>query len=203
MVPVMSLRVSGLHLKGGVCMQGIRRARGNASDNEKILDVNATMQGTMIFKDPVNLRINGEFEGKLDTKGVLTIGSNAQVKADIDGEDVTIAGRVSGNITATKRINIIPPAQITGDISAPVIGISEGAVLNGRCTMNSSLGYAPSSGKSRSMALDEVARYLEVDVSLIEEWASQKKIPAVKENNAWKFHKQEIDNWLAKEKVGR
>ncbi|MDD5504953.1 MAG: polymer-forming cytoskeletal protein [Candidatus Omnitrophica bacterium] len=184
-------------------MQGIRRTRGNTADNEKILDVNATMQGTMIFKDPVNLRINGEFEGKLDTKGTLTIGANAQVKAEIDGEDITIAGRVSGNITATKRISIIPPAQITGDISAPVIGISEGAILNGRCSMSSSLGYTASSAKSRAMALDEVARYLEVDISLIEEWASQKKIPAVKENNAWKFHKQDIDNWLAKEKVGR
>ena len=40
---------------------------------EKILDVDASMQGTISFKDPVNLRINGSFEGKLDTRGSLTI----------------------------------------------------------------------------------------------------------------------------------
>ena len=47
-------------------MASLRRNK-NQEPEEKILDVNATMQGTMIFKDPVNLRINGEFEGKLDT----------------------------------------------------------------------------------------------------------------------------------------
>jgi excisionase family DNA binding protein len=187
-----------------VCMQGIRRTKNSSAvETEKILDVNATMQGTMIFKDPVNLRINGEFEGKLDTKGTLTIGSNAQVKADISGEDITIAGKVTGNITATIRVNIIPPAQIIGDISTPALGISEGALLNGKCNMSAVSDYTATSGKSRAMALDEVARYLEVDVSLVEEWASQKKIPATRENNAWKFHKQDIDSWLAKEKVGR
>jgi len=184
-------------------MQGIRRTKNTIEDTEKILDVNATMQGTMVFKDPVNLRINGEFEGKLETKGTLTIGANAQVKADIDGEDVTIAGKVTGNITATVRLNIIPPAYIIGDVSAPVLGVSEGAILNGRCSMATIPDHTTTSGKSRAMALDEVARYLEVDVSLVEEWASQKKIPAIKENNAWRFHKQDIDSWLAKEKVGR
>ena len=39
---------------------------------DKILDVDARMQGTVVFKDPVNLRINGSFEGKLDTRGNLT-----------------------------------------------------------------------------------------------------------------------------------
>ena len=33
---------------------------------EKILDVDASMQGTLSFNDPVNLRINGKFEGKLN-----------------------------------------------------------------------------------------------------------------------------------------
>jgi excisionase family DNA binding protein len=184
-------------------MQGIRRSKNTVVDTEKILDVNATMQGTMVFKDPVNLRINGEFEGKLDTKGTLTIGSNARVKADINGEDITIAGKVNGNIIATIRLNIIPPAQVTGDVVAPSLGVSEGAVLNGRCSMSSIQDNTTTSGKPRAMALDEVARYLEVDVSLVEEWASQKRIPAIKENNAWRFHKQDIDSWLAKEKVGR
>ena len=184
-------------------MQGIRRAKNSVADTEKVLDINATMQGTMIFKDPVNLRINGEFDGKLDTKGTLTIGANAQVRADIDGEDITIAGKVTGNITATVKLNIIPPAQIIGDVSTPVLGVSEGAVLNGRCNMTAISDHTTVSGKSRAMALDEVARYLEVDVSLVEEWASQKRIPAIRENNSWKFHKQDIDSWLAKEKVGR
>ena len=49
------------------------RRRGDASD-EKVLEVDASMTGTLTFKDPVNLRINGRFDGTLDTKGSLTIG---------------------------------------------------------------------------------------------------------------------------------
>ena len=56
------------------------RRRGREETMEKVLDVDATMQGTLTFRDPVNLRINGSFEGNLDTKGNLTIGENATVR---------------------------------------------------------------------------------------------------------------------------
>jgi len=179
--------------------------RGNKHEEvEKVLDVNASMQGTMVFKDSVNLRINGEFEGKLDTKGTLTIGENAHVKADINGEDVTVAGKVIGNIVATKRLTLVAPANVSGDIVAPALVIREGAIINGACNMSAPQATSTTSAtKTKAMALDEVARYLEVDTSLVEEWASEKKIPASRENNAWKFNKQDIDSWIAKEKVGR
>ena len=183
-------------------MAGIRRNK-REPETEKVLDVNASMQGTMVFKDPVNLHINGDFEGKLDTKGTLAIGQTAQVKADIDGEDISIAGRVTGNITASKRVSLIAPARVEGDIATPVLAIAEGAVLNGKCKMSASANTTSTSAKSKTMALNEVARYLEIDTQMLEEWASQKKIPAIKDNNSWKFYKEDVDNWVAKEKVGR
>ncbi len=184
-------------------MASLRRFKKDNQPVEKVLDINATMQGTMIFKDPVNLRINGEFEGKLDTRGNLTIGENAQVVADINGENITIAGKVTGNIMATGRLNLIAPAKIIGDIVSSVLTVSDGAILNGNCKMSSLSEEIMPSGKPKAMALDEVARYLEVDTSLVKEWAAQKKIPATKENNTWKFYKQEIDSWIAKEKVSK
>lgn len=180
----------------------IKRMR-RREPEEKLLDVDASMQGTMIFKDPVNLRINGKFEGKLDTRGNLTIGQNAEVKADINGENITIAGKVTGNIAATNRLDIIAPAQVNGDIKTPILSVSEGAILNGRCQMSATSGWTTTSARNKAMTLDEVARYLEVEPSLVEEWAIQKKIPAVKEADAWKFYKEDVDNWVTKEKVGR
>ncbi len=50
-------------------------------EQKKILDVDASMQGSLTFRDPVNLRINGKFEGSLDTKGELTVGENAHIQA--------------------------------------------------------------------------------------------------------------------------
>ena len=102
---------------------------------EKILDVDASMQGTLAFKDPVNLRINGNFEGKLDTKGTLTIGQNAAVRADINGEDVIISGRVTGNIIADKQLKVLSAAHIVGDITTPVLAVEPGAVIHGKCQM--------------------------------------------------------------------
>lgn len=167
---------------------------------EKILDVNASIQGTMIFKDPVNLRINGKFEGNLTTRGNLTIGENAVVKADIEGDDITVAGTVNGNIKAKIRLKIIAPAKITGDIQTPLLSVSEGAILQSRCQMEES----PNSNvitSSGMLNLEEVAEYLEVKPSVVNEWASQGKIPARKENATWKFEKAVIDEWVLREKV--
>ena len=62
----------------------------------KSTDINATMQGSLVFSEPVNLRINGRFEGTLNTKGNLMVGENAVVNADIIGEDMILGSRVNG-----------------------------------------------------------------------------------------------------------
>ena len=53
---------------------------------EKVLDMNATMQGSLRFDDPVNLRISGKFEGTLDTKGNLMVGEKADINYKFFGE---------------------------------------------------------------------------------------------------------------------
>ncbi len=102
---------------------------------EKILEVTASMTGTLTFKDPVNLHIKGSFEGFLDTKGTLVVGEDAIIKANIVGETVVIAGRVTGDVTASKSLEIIPPALVLGNITTPIIGIKSGAILEGRLRM--------------------------------------------------------------------
>ena len=165
--------------------------------DEKILDVDARMQGTIIFKDPVNLRINGSFEGKLDTRGHLMIGENANVKADIQGDNVIIAGKVNGNLRATTSITLIAPAVVQGDIATPVLSVSEGAVIEGRCSMLN----LSSHDADEILNLRDVAQYLEVEARVVEEWANQKKIPAQLENGEWKFNRMAVDQWVQDEKI--
>lgn len=159
---------------------------------EKILDVDAAMQGTLSFKDPVNLRINGRFEGILETKGNLTVGSTAQVYADITGDNIIIGGRIKGRITARERLTLLPSAVVEGDIYPAKLNIAEGAILEGRCTM-----------LNEFLNTDELARYLEVDLDSIMEWVSAGKVPALKDGNNWKFERKAIDSWVASGKVGR
>ena len=165
--------------------------------HEKILDVDASMQGTIAFRDPVNLRINGSFEGKLDTKGSLTIGENARVKANIIGDRIIIAGKVTGDVSATQSLSLIAPALVKGNIWTPVISITEGAVLEGQLSMTN----LTDKESSQILSLKEVAQYLEVEMGTIDEWAAKRKIPAFQEDNAWKFRKAEIDQWIQEERL--
>jgi excisionase family DNA binding protein len=167
---------------------------------EKILDVDASMQGSMSFKDPVNLQINGRFEGTLDTKGMLTIGEKAFVNANITGDEITIAGRVTGEVTAKKSLKLISPARVDGNIKAPLLEIGKGAVLNGHCQMVSS-GRTSLQSAAELMEVEEVARYLEVDASVVRDWAASGKLPAIREGEKLHFDKAKIDDWIASERI--
>jgi excisionase family DNA binding protein len=167
---------------------------------EKILDVDASMQGTMSFKDPVNLQINGRFEGTLDTKGTLMIGEKAFVSANIVGDEITIAGRVTGEVVAKRSLKLISPARVDGNIRTPLLEISKGAVLNGNCQMVVS-GRVSSQAGSGLMEIDEVARYLEVDSSVVRDWAVSGKLPAIREGDKLHFDKAKIDEWITSERI--
>ncbi len=177
------------------------RRRGHEDERkEKVLDVDATMQGTLSFRDPVNLRINGNFEGSLDTKGNLTIGENAVIKAGIKGENIVVAGRVYGDIIATQELKLRPPAHVTGNIATPRLSIIEGAILEGKCHMTGKGKGLENSGKNM-LGADEVAKYLEIDTSMVLEWVNSGKLPGIKEKDTWKFDRAKVDEWVANGKV--
>ncbi|MDD4900035.1 MAG: polymer-forming cytoskeletal protein [Candidatus Omnitrophica bacterium] len=159
---------------------------------EKILDVDAAMHGNLSFKDPVNLRINGKFEGNLDTKGNLTIASTANVVADVVGDNIIIGGRVRGRITAKERLTLLPSAIVEGELFPAKLNIAEGALFEGRCSMLADF-----------LNADELARYLEVDLNSIMEWAASGKVPGEKEGERWKFDRKTIDSWIASGKVNK
>jgi excisionase family DNA binding protein len=159
---------------------------------EKIMDVDAAMQGTMSFKEPLNLRINGKFEGTLNTRGNLTIGSTATVNADIVGDNIVIGGKVRGRITAKDRLTLLPSAIVDGDIFPAKLNVAEGAILEGRCTMLHDF-----------LNSEELARYLDVDLNSIMEWATSGKVPGAKDGNDWRFERKAIDSWIASGKVGK
>ena len=47
------------------------------------------------------------------------------------------------------------------------------------------------------LTIKEVAKYLKVNDRTIYRLAASKKIPAFKVGNAWRFHKNEIDQWIS------
>lgn len=100
----------------------------------KIIDIETGMQGTIKFNGPINLRINGSFDGELETKGTLIIGENANVKACIRGENINIQGKVKGDIICN-RLELSRTARLVGNVETSGLVISEGAILKGKCQM--------------------------------------------------------------------
>lgn len=157
---------------------------------EKIFDVDASMQGSLKFKEPVNLRINGKFEGTLELKGILTVGKSAQLNAQINGDHIIIAGKVKGRIVAREGLSFLSTAIVEGDIYPRKLSVAEGAIFDGKCFMLGDF-----------LNTEDLARYLEVDLSSVLEWANSGKIPAQKDGNSWKFERKAIDSWVASGKV--
>jgi excisionase family DNA binding protein len=157
---------------------------------EKVIEINAQMDGSLTFGDPVNLKINGRFAGKLETRGTLTIGGSAIVDANINGDNIVIAGKVKGNVVAKKMLVLMPTAVLGGDIYTPKLNIVEGAIFQGRCQM-----------MDDSLSIDDVAQYLEIEKATIIDLATSGKIPANKDGDQWRFERSKIDQWAASGKV--
>ena len=172
-----------------------RQKKDEGSAGERWLEVDASMTGTLAFKDPVNLQINGRFEGTLDTKGNLSIGEKATVKATIRGEAITIGGTVQGTISATSHVELLASARVTGKVISPRVMMKDGAVLHGTLEMTGASETSP------WLNVEELARYLEVDGATVTQWAQSGRLPSQRDGSSWRFERAKVEEWLAQEKI--
>src|SRR4051812_22471300 len=83
-----------------------------------------------------DLTIEGHVEGKIELRqNVLTIGPNGKIKAQVFAKSVIILGEVTGNVTATEKVDLRDNGSVDGDIAAPRVGIAEGAHFRGSIDM--------------------------------------------------------------------
>lgn len=101
------------------------------------------------FSSEGDVAIEGEVHGTLSATGLLTIGSEAKIKADVHAGDALIAGVVEGNVTINKQLTIKSTARITGDITCEVVSVESGALLMGKISAGkrTSEVHAPASTK--------------------------------------------------------
>lgn len=77
------------------------------------------------------LYIDGEVEGRLESRNAVTVGPNGRVQADIKARAVTILGTVAGNVEVAERIAIREHGSLIGDIKTAGISIEDGAYFKG------------------------------------------------------------------------
>ena len=103
-------------------------------DINGFLDRTTSLTGELRFAD--TMRIDGRVTGRIISDNVLIVGETAEIDAEIDVAAISIMGRVSGTLRATKRVEVHPGGKLLGDITTPLLRIEEGAIFQGRCDMN-------------------------------------------------------------------
>ena len=83
-----------------------------------------------------SIRIEGTFEGEVNSRGEIFIGQNSTVNAQVFGKDVVVAGEVVGNIEARKSLHILKTGRVYGDISGDQLKIEEGGIYKGKVNMD-------------------------------------------------------------------
>ena len=83
-----------------------------------------------------DLVIQGTVKGKIALKESLYIEPSGVVEADIETQNVDVSGQVTGNITATDKVELKAQCRVVGDIKAPRILIADGASFKGNVDMD-------------------------------------------------------------------
>jgi cytoskeletal protein CcmA (bactofilin family) len=123
-----------------------------AGDSHRGLEKTAVNIGkSVVIKGELNgsedLTIEGQVEGKIELRqNILTIGANGRIKAQVFAKAVVVLGEVTGNVTATEKVDIRDNGSVDGDIASPRVAIAEGAHFRGSIDMQRA-GAKPGEGK--------------------------------------------------------
>lgn len=106
----------------------------NYYNNKKIktiLGTNTFLKGNLKFKE--SLKINGNFVGSIEAAGLLVIGEEAKIQADVYAKSIVVSGLVKGDIVAEERVEMLPTGRVYGNVKAKKIKISDGVIFYGHC----------------------------------------------------------------------
>ena len=91
-----------------------------------------------------DLTIEGNVEGKIELRdNTLTIGPNGKIRAEVFAKQVIVLGEVTGNVTASEKVDIRDNGSVDGDVTAPRVAIAEGAHFRGAIDMQQKAGAKP------------------------------------------------------------
>ena len=104
------------------------------NNSNNLINKGTTIVGNL--ESQGNIRIEGNFIGKVKSKSKIVLGKSSYVEGGILAPRAEIDGEVKGKIKISELLILKPSAVIKSDIITKDINVESGAVFNGRCKMS-------------------------------------------------------------------
>ena len=121
-------------------------ARGDQSNSSVTLGPRDSLIGTLTIEG--DLTVQGKAEGELHVSGDVSVDDGANVRAQIEGNNVTVQGSVQGNVSARGRLALSGSDSVQGDVRVAKLSVEDGATLNGNVSMGQPSGHGRGSRNS-------------------------------------------------------
>jgi cytoskeletal protein CcmA (bactofilin family) len=108
------------------------------ADTSTIKNLNLIGAGTTVegkIRTQGSIRVDGKVTGEVHAAENLAVGLTGEIDGAVNGRNVTVGGKVKGNITSVDKLVMEGKSVVRGDVKAAKLVIDEGAVFDGRVTM--------------------------------------------------------------------
>lgn len=105
------------------------------SQVDTIIGAGTVFNGDVTSKSTI--RIDGKVTGSVKCDGDVVIGKDGIIEANVEGRNITLAGKIVGNVKAQETLKIEASGILNGDASMSTLIIDEGGKFDGKSSMGS------------------------------------------------------------------
>jgi len=103
-------------------------------DKQTIISKDIKFRGHLKFDHIV--RIDGSFQGTIESLGNLIVGPTGDVEADIKTKNLEHYGKLIGNVISENKIILRKNAYLRGDLNCKDLEVESGSKFTGTCMMD-------------------------------------------------------------------
>ena len=122
---------------------------------DTLIGFGVSVEGTLETEG--DIQINGKFKGQIVSGGDVIIGDSAEIKSDIDAQNVYVAGEVQGEIRAREKLEILETGRVLGNVESSALSIEPGGILKGKSAMLETEEATPSTTPTYEVEEEETA----------------------------------------------
>lgn len=104
-----------------------------------------------------DIRIDGNINGSVTSKGKLVVGNTGHITGTVDCTTANVSGTLEGNINVTEMLKIQATGKVSGEISYGKLSVEPGAELEGKLSIKGKVKDIASSGKKQQEQQEKTA----------------------------------------------